>query len=117
VQTVHGFLADVAVAVVAVALLWCLILAVLARPGGRWFDRLQRVVTLSIAVAAAVGVIAFVLGARPDDGLHLLYGGLAVIILPVARSFRSGESRRDALLMLAGCALLGGVLYRLFTTG
>jgi hypothetical protein len=117
VQTVHGFLADVAVAVVAVAAVWCVVLAVLARPGGRWFDRLQRVIILSIAAAAAAGAIVFVLGSRPDDGLHLLYGGVAIIILPVARSFRSGASRRDALLMLAGCALLGGVLFRLFTTG
>lgn len=116
-QTVHGFLADVAAAVVAVAVLWCAILALLARPAGRWFDRLQRVVILSIAVTAAVGVIVFALGARPDDGLHLLYGGVAIIILPVARSFRSGASRRDALLMLAGFALLGGVVFRLFTTG
>ena len=116
-QAIHVVLADVAVAAVAVAVAWCVILAVLARPAGRWFDRLQRVVILSIAVTAAAGVIVFALGARPDDGLHLLYGGVAIVILPVARSFRSGASRRDALLMLAGFALLGGVVFRLFTTG
>lgn len=116
-QAVHGILADVAVAVVAGAGLWCVVLAALARPGGIWFERLQRVVILSIAVTAAAGAIVFGLGARPDDGLHLIYGGVAVILLPIARSFRSGASRRDALLMLAGCAVLGGVLFRLFTTG
>jgi len=117
VQAVHIILADAAVAAVAIAVLWCVILALLARPGGRWFERLQRVVILSIAAAAAAGAVAFALGARPGDGLHLIYGGVAIILLPVARSFRSGASRRDALLMLAGCALLGGVMFRLFMTG
>ena len=116
-QAIHVVLADVAAAVVVVAGAWCVILAVLARPAGRWFDRFQRAVILSIAGTAAAGVIVFALGARPDDGLHLLYGGVAIVILPVARSFRSGASRRDALLMLAGFALLGGVVFRLFTTG
>jgi len=117
VQAVHFILADVAVAVVAIAVLWSVVLTLLSRPGGRWFDRLQGAVILSIAAAAAAGAIVFALGARPDDGLHVIYGGLAIVVLPVARSFRSGTRRRDALLMLAGCALLGGVLFRLFTTG
>jgi hypothetical protein len=117
VTVVHSILADAAVAAVAIAILSCFILAVTARPGGRLFDRLQIVVVLMIALAIAAGAVTFALGARPADGLHLVYGAVAIVLLPLARSFRSGASRRDALLLLSACALLGGVLFRLFTTG
>jgi hypothetical protein len=117
VPTVHSILADAAVAAVAIAIIWCLILAVTARPGGRLFERLQTVVVLAIALASAAGAVTFALGARPTDGLHLVYGVVAMALLPLARSLRSGASRHDALLLLAACALLGGVLFRLFTTG
>ena len=115
--TVHTILAIAATIAVASAIVWCCILAAFARPAGRWFDRLLAVVVLMITLAAAAGAVTFAQGPGPGDGLHLVYGVVAILLLPLARSLRSGASRRDALLMLGASALLGGVLFRLFTTG
>jgi hypothetical protein len=35
----------------------------------------------------------------------------------LARSYRSGAGRRDSILMLLAVVVLGGVLFRLFSTG
>ena len=70
-----------------------------------------------IALAAIVGAAAFLSGARPTDGLHLLYGLVAVMLIPFARSFLRGVARRDTLILLVAVVTLGGVIYRLFATG
>jgi hypothetical protein len=117
VQSVHTILAYAAVAAVGLAVAWSCILAVRARSGGRVFDRLQVVVVGLVLLAAAVGAALFASGARPADSLHLLYGGVAVVLIPLARSFRAGAVRRDSVLMLVAVVALGGVLFRLFSTG
>lgn len=71
-----------------------------------------------LIVAAASGLILFASGLRPADGLHLLYAVMSIGLIPLARSFtpRAGI-RGAAVLLLVAFAVLGGVLYRLFTTG
>lgn len=116
-QTVHAILADGTVLAVGVALVWGLILAIRFQSGGYFFDRLQAIVVALVLLAAATGATLFALGQRPSDGLHVLYGGVALILIPLARSYRSGASRRDSILMLVAVVVLGGVLFRLFSTG
>ena len=116
-QTVHAILADATVLAVGVALVCTLILAIKVHSGGRLYDRLQTVLVGLVVLAAAAGAALFALGQRPSDGLHLLYGGVALVVIPLARSYRSGAGRRDSILMLLAVVVLGGVLFRLFSTG
>jgi hypothetical protein len=116
-QSVHMILADAAVLAVVVAIAWSCVLTVTARPGGRGFERWQAIVVLVVILAAVSGAAQLASGARPQDGLHLVYGGVAIVLLPLARSFRTGARRRDTLLLLVAVITLGGVMYRLFATG
>lgn len=71
-----------------------------------------------LVVTAASGLILLATGARPVDGLHLLYAVVAISLIPLARSFLGRASDRAArALLLAAFVVLGGVVYRLFTTG
>jgi hypothetical protein len=117
VQSVHTILAFAAVAAVSLAIAWSLILAVKTRSGGPAYERMQAAVVGLIVLAAAAGAALFAFGGRPADDLHLLYGGVAIVLIPLARSFLAGGSRRDSILMLVAIVALGGVLFRLFVTG
>jgi hypothetical protein len=117
VQTVHEILAEATVLVVSVALAWTFILAVKGHSGGRAYDRLQAAVVGLVLLAAVAGAVLFLSGARPTDSLHLLYGGVAILLIPFARSFLGGATRRDTVILLVAVVTLGGVLFRLFATG
>ncbi len=71
-----------------------------------------------IIVGAASGGLLLVSGARPADGLHLLYALIAIGLIPLARSFLGRSTGRGAvMLVLVAFVVLGAVLYRLFATG
>ena len=114
----HRLLAYGAVAGAVIGIGWSAILTATRRPGGQAFERLQAVVVGSLIVGAASGLLMLAAGARPAEGLHLLYAGIAILLIPLARSFlvRSGGRRPAALLLLA-FVIMGAVLYRLFATG
>lgn len=116
-QTVHAILADGTVLAVGVVFVWSLILGIRVQSGGRLYDRLQTLLVALVVLAAAAGATLFVLGQRPSDGLHVLYGGIALVLIPLARSYRRGVGRRDSILMLLAVVVLGGVVFRLFSTG
>jgi hypothetical protein len=116
-QSVHEFLAVAAVAAVVVAVAWAALLVFTGRDAGRRFRGAERVVIGLIVLAAVAGAVQFATGARPADGLHLLYGGAAIVVIPVARSFQNGAGSRAGIVMLLGFVVLAGVLYRLFATG
>jgi hypothetical protein len=117
VQPVHAVLAYATAIAVGVALAWTAILAVTTRSGGHAYDRMQAALVGLILLASVAGALLFVTGARPPDGLHFLYGGVAIVLIPLARSFLGGARRRDSILMLVAVVALGGVLFRLFVTG
>jgi len=80
--------------------------------------RFQAAVVSLLVVAAASGLIILAGGARPADGLHLLYALVAIALVPLARSFLGrASSRRSNLLLLVALVVLGAVVYRLFATG
>jgi hypothetical protein len=98
------------------------------RSGGRRdhrsaVDRAVLVVFGSSLAAGLIGAVLLVMGSRPADSLHLVYGPAAVIALPAAiwvgaRGTRAGSSRvrRDAWTAGGGLVLLG-IAWRLFATG
>lgn len=116
-QAIHEILAVAAIGAVVVALAWAAILALKGRSAGGRSDRFQAVLIGLILLAAIAGTAVFASGARPADGLHVVYGGVAILLIPLARSFVGGGTRRDRLIMLVAIVALGGVMYRLIATG
>lgn len=115
---IHRLLAYAAAVTTAVGIVWSLLLIGRQRPGVPGFERFQAAVVSLIIVGAASGAVLLVMGARPAEPLHLLYAAVAVVVIPLARSFvgRTIE-RRGAVFLLAAFAALGAIIYRLFTTG
>ena len=115
---IHRFIAYGAIAGIAIGIGWSVLLAISGRAGGPRFERFQAVVVSVLIVEAASGLLLLVSGARPAEGLHLLYAAIAIALIPLARSFlgRAGGRGASALLLVA-FVVLGAVVYRLFTTG
>lgn len=117
-DAIHRLLAYAAATATAVGIGWSLLLVSRSRPGASDFVRFQAALVSLIIVGAASGVLLLLTGARPAEGLHLLYAFVAVTIIPLARSFLGRTSdRRTAVLLLVAFVVLGAVTYRLFTTG
>lgn len=116
-QVIHAILADSAVVAVVVAVAWASVLALRGRSAGGAFRRFQTFLIGVLVLAAIAGAANFASGARPSDGLHLLYGGVAIVLIPLAGSFLGGGAKRDRLITVATVVGLAGVLYRLFATG
>lgn len=97
---------------------WAVLLGFTKRAGGPAFERFQAAVVSALVVGAASGLILLASGARPAEGLHLLYAFVAVALIPLARSFAGRPNGRGSVaLPLAAFVVLGGLVYRLFTTG
>lgn len=115
---IHRLLAYAVVALTGAGICWSLLLVAAGRVGGPAFERFQAAVVAALIVAAASGLVLMTTGARPADGLHVLYAAVAVALVPLARSFVGRWSaRRTSGLLLAAFAVLGAVVFRLFTTG
>ena len=115
---IHRLLAYAIVALTVAGIGWSVFLVVARRAGGPDFERFQAAVVSVIVVSAASGLVLLATGARPVDELHLLYTIVAIALIPLARSFLGrARSRGAAPMLLAAFVVLGGVMYRLFTTG
>ncbi len=85
--------------------------------GGPWVERLRRAVLALVASEVLLGGVLWLSGARPAEGLHLLYGALILGPLPLASSFAAEAPPRARSWVLA---VAGGLLllfaWRLFAT-
>lgn len=116
-ETIHRLLAYGVVALTAIGLGWAGWAFISRRPAGPAFERLQAGVVALIVVAAASGLTTLVTGSRPSDGLHLLYAVVAVLLIPLARSFAGPAGTRIPALLFTAFVVLGAVMFRLFATG
>ena len=66
-----------------------------------------------------LGVILFVIGDRPyRSGIHILYGIVAIIMLPGAFSYTRGrDGRWEQLIYVMVCLFLMGIALRSLSTG
>jgi hypothetical protein len=82
-----------------------------------WSDRLVLVVlgATGLAVLLGAGIAAT---SRPSpDALHIVYGAVALVVLPIARHIgRAGSNRRRAGWLLLGSVAQLAVYIRLFQT-
>lgn len=118
VDGIHRVLSFGIVAITMAGLGWSILLVFAGRPGGPAFERFQAAAVSALIVGAASGLFLFAIGARPAEGIHLLYAVVAIAVVPLTRSFIGrAKGRAGAALLLAAFIALGGIEYRLFTTG
>ena len=114
---IHRLLAYGAIAITVIGIGWSL-LVLAGREGGPAFERLQSAAVSVLVVGTASGLVLLAAGARPAEGLHVLYAFIAIALIPLGRSFIGRANARIAgALLFAAFIVLGGVIYRLFTTG
>ena len=81
-------------------------------------SRLQTVMLIAVAITAAGGLGLLAGGGHPEELLHLVYGALALVTLPVALSMSRGwRPSRQRAAMVVGTLVEVGVVIRLFGTG
>jgi hypothetical protein len=115
---IHRLLAYAVVAISVAGIGWSVLLVLTGRAGGPAFERFQAAVVSLLVVGAVSGLVLLATGARPAERLHLLYATVAIALIPLARSFLGrANGRAAAALLLAAFVVLGGLVYRLFTTG
>jgi hypothetical protein len=118
IDAIHRLIGFATVAVVAVGIGWSTVLVAARQTGGPRYEWLQAAVVSLIIVGAASGVVLLASGARAREAIHLFYAVIAIGLMPLARSFLDHASGRGRIaLLLVAFVALGGILYRLFTTG
>ena len=71
-----------------------------------------------LIVQVVVGVVLVLLGGRPADSLHYLYGVVILILLPFAFTFVRGRYPRQGLLICSAVALfIAALAVRAIMTG
>jgi hypothetical protein len=69
-------------------------------------------------VQGLIGVVVFALGTRPTELLHVVYGIFAVLFLPGAYLYsRSGNQRRETVILAGACWIVSIAFFRGIATG
>lgn len=114
----HGSLGAVALVLAALGAAWSVATLVLRRPPGRLYVVNLVWVVIVLALTGALGVLQLASGAGPKDGLHVLYGIVAVAALPIAAAAASGRpERQQAVIGVIGTIVALILVLRLFQTG
>lgn len=83
-----------------------------------WLETLRKVMTGLVAVQVGIGALLYAMGQRPAETLHLLYGAVALGVLPFASTFSSeAPPKARAGVISLGAVLTLGLLFRALSTG
>lgn len=71
------------------------------------------------ALQGLVGLTVLILGSRPHEILHVVYGAFAVLFLPGAYLYghQGGSKRREAVILAGACWIVAIAYFRGFATG
>jgi hypothetical protein len=118
VSTLHFWAALVAIGVDLV-LVVVTVIGVATRQWNRLVgDRLVLAALGATGLAALLGAGSVVTSRPPSDALHIVYGVVALAVLPIARYIgRAGSDRRRAAWLALGSAVQLAVFVRLLQTG
>lgn len=114
----HALVGQVAVILTLIATIWALALAITRRPLGPLFLGNLVWVAIAVVLAAVLGAMTALTDAPPGDALHIVYGVLAVALLPGAVLVAVGRpaDQRPTVAAVASVVLLI-LLFRLVQTG
>ena len=99
--------------------IWGGYVAYRSRAGGR-LPLLGSLMTLLMLLQAVFGIVLAASGARPQDGLHFLFGPLTLLALPGARWIAAGHrasERSRAVTVALGWVVTLGLSLRAVGTG
>lgn len=114
----HGLVGQIALVLAVIAVAWSIALLVTRRAAGPHLGGNLVSVFLAVTVAAALGVATFVSGVPLRDGLHVVYGGLALGVLPGVALIAAGRSAREQSIVVAiGAIVMVILIGRLIQTG
>jgi hypothetical protein len=82
---------------------------------GRYYSTLV-LAELLVVVQALLGIVLLLLGRAPIDTMHILYGGLAAVVLPVAYSYAVRQRWSAPLVCGLATLFIFGLAIRAFTT-
>lgn len=118
VSQAHMLVGQLAVVLGLIAAAWSIALALARRQGGPLFLGFLIWVVGAVALASLLGVATAVSVAPPRDGLHLVYGVLALAVLPGAALTAVGRpARRQSVVAAVAMIVLVILLFRLIETG
>ena len=84
------------------------------------FRSAVRVTGYLALLQAILGGILFLMGGRPTDQLHYVYGLVVLLAVPVASVYATGkreQARRDLIILLIGALVVAAAAVRAFMTG
>ena len=113
---------ELAVAIVLLALagaIWAGYVAFRSRAGRR-LPLFGTLITVVLVLQGAFGIVLAAAGARPQDGLHFLFGPLTLLALPGTRWIGAGQrtsERSGAVAIALGWVVTLGLSLRAVGTG
>jgi hypothetical protein len=94
VNELHRVIGFGVVAIFSIGWLFGLVLWISKRDAGDWFWRWLVTAQVVAIAQALIGVVLLVMGKRPSDWLHLVYGFGPLVILAVAHALARDENFR-----------------------
>jgi len=115
---VHQRLAIAAILITLIIGIWGVVTFLRKREATSGYRSTLVMTEVLFIAQGLVGALLFVAGnKRPHDGLHILYGVLLVIALPIAASYTSNRARREPLVYGVVGLFMVGLSIRAITTG
>jgi hypothetical protein len=114
---IHQRVADSLLIFSVLAAVWGIVRHALRRGvDGNYWSVLAAAELLIIA-QAVLGILLWLRGLRPADWIHIMYGGVAVVVLPAYYGLSHGQDdRRSALMYGFLCLLILAVAIRAVST-
>ncbi len=91
---VHKYIGFLIVGLFTIGWVWGLGARLLRRGPGDWFWRWLTVVQIVAVVQALAGITLLILGYRPDQWLHLVYGFGPLVVIVIAHDAARREEYR-----------------------
>ncbi len=109
--SLHGFAARVVLAYAVALAVWGTYTYFRNQELGGGFRASYLIMAGLTGIQGLLGLATFLLGARPVELLHVVYGIFAVIFLPGAYLYAHGGSRRREAVILAGACWIVSIAY------
>jgi hypothetical protein len=115
---IHGLVAQAALVLVLVVVVASIVLVAAGRMPGPRFLGAPILAFLALALTGLAGIVTLAVDGPPQDGLHVLYGVLAIAGLPIVLVVsNSTEGRGRAASWVIGGGIVTILVLRLFQTG
>lgn len=115
----HGLAAQVTLLLVVIVTAWSIGLAVTRRPLPTILLGALTWLVILLAASGLLGVVTALATRPPEDPLHIVYGLLALAVLPGAWAIarQRSEPRRTVIVQVIASIVLLILMFRLFQTG